>query len=97
MSKEQTPIEKDLIELIEVFDGKGIPNNTWVKNKLEEILIKQNYLHKEQLKDAIIEFHVDYEMFRRKHISEVLGLTYHYDRDDVRKQAEQYFKEQYGY
>lgn len=32
-------IEENLIELLDVFDGNGIPNNTWVKDKLEETLI----------------------------------------------------------
>ena len=32
-------IEENLIELLEVFDGNGIPNNIWVKDKLEETLI----------------------------------------------------------
>ena len=32
-------IEENLNELLDVFDGSGVPNNSWVKNKLEETLI----------------------------------------------------------
>lgn len=32
-------IEENLNELLEVFDGTGVPNNNWVKDKLEETLI----------------------------------------------------------
>lgn len=37
-------IEENLNELLDVFDGSGVPNNSWVKNKLEEtlILVKTN-------------------------------------------------------
>ena len=37
--KQMKKIEENLNELLEVFDGTGVPNNTWVKNKLEETLI----------------------------------------------------------
>jgi len=37
--KQMKKIEENLNELLEVFDGTGVPNNTWVKDKLEETLI----------------------------------------------------------
>ena len=32
-------IEENLNELLDVLNGTGVPNNTWVKEKLEETLI----------------------------------------------------------
>jgi hypothetical protein len=31
-------IEENLNELLDVFDGSGVPNNSWVRNKLQETL-----------------------------------------------------------
>ena len=34
-----TTLETNLNELLEVFEGNGVPNDNWVKNKLKETLI----------------------------------------------------------